>query len=918
MLVGREAELDRIEALLDAARSGRGGALIVRGEPGIGKTALLAAGAERAGEMLTARASGVESEARLPFAALSELCAPMLDRLGDLPEPQAAAISAALALAPSEGVVNERLAMFAGFLGLIRAAARGRPLLILVDDAHWLDRPSAECLGYAARRLDDIGAALLIAARPGEGTGLIGDGADAIVLRGLPRADALEVLAEADLAPAAAESMLELALGNPLALRELPSLLSEEQRRGAAPIDPVSTPGGALGEALGRRVASAGPEAAALLLVAAASGDRPLEPVIAACRDLGIADQALERCEAAGLVDTHAGSFTLAHPLLRSVIYGGASPGERRRAHRALAEHTLADSRAWHLAAATIGPDDELAAELDRAAERAAGRGAHEAAADAMERGAQASSGLPARSGRLYAAGLAAAMGGAYERSAALLEAASEIDDPAMRALSRHLLAMVTLNGGIRNGLDNHRMLTTEAERIEPIDPAMAALLHADAGVTATVVGLCDLVLGSGERAVAVLPPDAPPSVRCQTHAIHGMGLALKGRTAEAAAALDRADELLGEVEPVSAAAQSISFACMARFCTGQERALREQTRGLAASARQSRSLGILPWFQLQTADAAYRLGDWEEAESAIEDAIANAEVSGQRGPLAIAMIIRGRIHAARGRERAARDDARSGVEIAAPVAYGSVRIWSVACLGFLELGLGHPEEAIAELEQARALAEMAGLRDPVLVPWAPDLVEAYTRGGRAEDAAQLAATLGDQAERSEAPIAAALAARCRGLIAAEGFEQEFERALALHREAGLPLEQARTLLSYGSRLHRARRRVEARKRLREALEIFERLGSPLWSDQARAELRAAGAVDRARYGDPEELTAQEVRVARAVARGGTNREVAAELFLSPKTIDFHLGRVYRKLDIHSRAELATLVAEGRLDQAEV
>ena len=918
MLVGREAELDRIEALLDAARSGRGGALIVRGEPGIGKTALLAAGAERAGEMLTARASGVESEARLPFAALSELCAPMLDRLGDLPEPQAAAISAALALAPSEGVVNERLAMFAGFLGLIRAAARGRPLLILVDDAHWLDRPSAECLGYAARRLDDIGAALLIAARPGDGTGLIGDGADAIVLRGLPRADALEVLAEADLAPAAAESMLELALGNPLALRELPSLLSEEQRRGAAPIDPASTPGGALGEALGRRVASAGPEAAALLLVAAASGDRPLEPVIAACRDLGIADQALERCEAAGLLDTHAGSFTLAHPLLRSVIYGGASPGERRRAHRALAEHTLADSRAWHLAAATIGPDDELAAELDRAAERAAGRGAHEAAADAMERGAQASSGLPARSGRLYAAGLAAAMGGAYERSAALLEAASEIDDPAMRALSRHLLAMVTLNGGIRNGLDNHRMLTTEAERIEPIDPAMAALLHADAGVTATVVGLCDLVLGSGERAVAVLPPDAPPSIRCQTHAIHGMGLALKGRTAEAAAALDRADELLGEVEPVSAAAQSISFACMARFCTGQERALREQTRGLAASARQSRSLGILPWFQLQTADAAYRLGDWEEAESAIEDAIANAEVSGQRGPLAIAMVIRGRIHAARGRERAARDDARSGVEIAEPVAYGSVRIWSVACLGFLELGLGHPEEAIAELEQARALAEMAGLRDPVLVPWAPDLVEAYTRGGRAEDAAQLAATLGDQADRSEAPIAAALAARCRGLIAAEGFEQEFERALALHRETGLPLEQARTLLAYGSRLHRARRRVEARKRLREALEIFERLGSPLWSDQARAELRAAGAVDRARYGDPEELTAQEVRVARAVARGGTNREVAAELFLSPKTIDFHLGRVYRKLDIHSRAELATLVAEGRLDQAEV
>ena len=915
MLVGREAELERIEALLEGARSGRGGALIIRGEPGIGKTALLAAAGERAGEMLVAQASGVESEARLPFAALGELAAPMLGGLDDLPEPQAAAVSTALALAPGGRVINERLAMFAGFLGLIRRAAAERGVLILIDDAHWLDRPSAECLAYAARRLGDVGAALLVAARHEEQADpLAGGPVEELRLSGLDQTAARALLAKAGLATPVADALLDLALGNPLALVELPPLLSDEQRRGAAALDPVPAPGGPLGEAFERRVAAAGPEAGALLLVAAASQDRALEPVIAACRDLGIDEEALERCEATGLLDTEGDGFRLAHPLLRGVVYGAAAPAERRRAHRALAAHTPPDSRAWHLAAAAIGPDAEVADELDGAAQRAAARGAHAASADALERAAQLSTDPSVSCGRLYAAGLAAAMGGGYERGAALLESAAETDDPAMRARVRHLLGMVTLNGGIRNGLENHRMLTEEAEAIAPADPAMAALLHADAGVTVTVVGLCDMVLASAEQAIACLPEDAPATIRCQAHSIHGMGLALKGRASEAAEALDAAGELLAEVEPVSAAAQSISFALMGRFCTGAEAALREQTRGLAAAARASRSLGILPWFQLQTADAAYRLGDWDEAEHEIEDAIANAEVSGQLGPLSIALIVRARIHVARGREQDARDDAARGVEIAEPVAYGSVRLWSMACLGFLELGLGRADRAIEQLEQVDALARLAGLEDPLIVPWAPDLVEAYARAGRAEDAQRLTASLAEQAERSETPLALALATRCRGIVAGKAFEREFERALELHDETGVPFEHGRTLLAFGSRLHRSRRRVKARTRLREALAIFEGLGAPLWVEQARNELRAAGAVERGRFEDPDELTAQEVRVARAVARGGTNREVASELFLSPKTIDFHLGRVYRKLGIHSRAELATLVAEGRLE----
>ena len=358
----------------------------------------------------------------------------------------------------------------------------------------------------------------------------------------------------------------------------------------------------------------------------------------------------------------------------------------------------------------------------------------------------------------------------------------------------------------------------------------MAALLHADAGVTATVAGLCDLVLESAERAIACLPDEAPASVRCQAFSIHGMGLALKGRTAEAAAELDRAGELLSQVEPVSAAAQSISFALMGRFSTGDEERLLAETGGLAAAARESRSLGILPWFQLQAADAAYRLGHWDRAERDAEDAVENADVSGQLGPLTIALIVRARIHAARGREPAARTDAHRGVEIAEPVGYGSVRLWSLACLGFLELGIGAAAEAIEELEQASVLAGLSGLEDPSIIPWAPDLVEAYVRCGRAADAATLSSAFGAQAERSAIAPTLALAARCRGLVAESEFEPEFERALELHGEAERPFERARTLLAFGSRLHRSRRRVTARERLREALATFEALGAEPWA----------------------------------------------------------------------------------------
>jgi DNA-binding CsgD family transcriptional regulator len=914
VLHGREAEMASVEALLAEAGDGRGGALILLGDAGVGKTTLLDAVSRDATSMRHLKTSGLEAESSLPFSALAELTERMLDGLSALPEPQAAAIQGALALGPP--APGDRFAACAGFLGLLSNAAAEQPLLVVVDDAHWLDPASAECVGFAARRLEGLPIALLVAARADGQHAFERPGIDQLPVIGLDRGAARALLKDVDpaLPSDVAESLVDAAAGNPLALIELPPQLTPDQRMGLAALDEPLQPGDRLQRAFSTRVARLPARTRDALLVAATSFTPSIDPILAACGTLEIEAQAFEPAEAQDIVRLSSERIEFGHPLLRGAVYREAPPPERRRVHRALAEHTDEDSRAWHLAAAALDPDAEVADALEAAAHRAAARGAHAASADALERAARLSEDREARSRRLLAAGLAAAMGGAYDRGVALLEPAAEIDDPLMRASVRHLLALVTLNGGVRSAVDNHAMLTEEAERIREIDPDEAAAMHADAGVTAAVLGNCTLLLSSAERAAEVLPDEARATTRCQVLSILGMGLALRGRTAEGRAALDEAGRLLSEVNPLTPAAQSISLALGGRLCTGQEEMLREEAGSLAAAARESGAIGLFPYYQLLVADAAYRTGDWEAAERDIAEAVEGAEESSQLGPLSIALVIAARLHAARGDEEAARAEVERAFEVAAPPAYGSPVGWGKAALGFLELGLDRTADAIAELEGAEQLLEIAGLEDPVVVPWAPDLVDAYSRAGRDDDAQRVASMLAERAERNGTPLARALAERCEGLVRDERLEEPFERALDLHAEANSPFEHARTLLAFGSRLHRARRRADARERLREALDSFERLGASPWAQRAQAELRAAGAVKRAPVGDPDELTGQEARVALAVARGATNREVAAELFLSPKTIEFHLGHVYRKLGIHSRTELAALAAKGRLE----
>ncbi|MGH2987536.1 MAG: helix-turn-helix transcriptional regulator [Solirubrobacterales bacterium] len=468
------------------------------------------------------------------------------------------------------------------------------------------------------------------------------------------------------------------------------------------------------------------------------------------------------------------------------------------------------------------------------------------------------------------------------------------------------------MTGGMRLAPDAHARLRDEAELVLAIDRAAAAAMLADAALLAGVSGQLNAGVPAARRAAAVVPDNGSPMIHCRVHALAGIAMALTGETDAARESLDEAGRLLAEIHSLSPGTQSAVLGLHARVCLGQERTLGTEAARLIEMARQTDTFGLLPYLLGVSADAAYRLGDWEEAAGQLTS-VDLAEEYGQRGILPFCLAVNGRLRAARGETAPARVELERCIGIAREVGSVMVVDWGRAALGFLELGIGRAEAAIAELEQVEASAAESGLEDPTVVPWAPDLVEAYVRSGRVADAERAGASLDRRAQRAGVALPLAFAARCRGLVAEDGFEAHFDEALTQHDHADAPFETARTLLAYGSRLHRARRRMDGRKRLREALEIFEQLGARPWIEHTNAELRAAGAIRREPIADPEELSAQEVRVAMAVAEGATNKQVAAGLFLSPKTIEFHLGRVYRKLGIHSRAELATLVARGAL-----
>ena len=901
MLLGRDPEQHALERLLDDAREGRSGVLALVGEAGIGKSALLEHATARAAGMRLLRARGVASEAQIPFAGLYELLRPALACLDRIPEPQSAALESALALRPPSA--GDRFAIGAATLSLLAAYAEEQPVAVLVDDAHWLDGSSADALRFALRRLLAEPIAVVLTVREGRASLLDGAAISSLRLAGLSRDAATLLLTDADAATVA--RLHRETGGNPLAMLELarerlPELTPE------TPV-PVRTSVSQAYLDLARKL----PERTqAALLLAAATDRGELALLGRAGARLGLDVPDLDTAEQAGLVALREGTVEFRHPLARSAVYAAATPEQRRRTHRALAE-TLpdadADRRAWHLALAAAGPDDAASSALAQAAVRARARSAYDVASQAFERAARLAAHDDSRALLLYEAAEAGWLGGLAERTAALLDEAAHAAAGGLLALRvDHLRGHVALlRGPMREG---QTLLVAAAERAEP---AEAVTMLAEAVVGGFYAADGPLMRACGERVSALVAAGAGTAVFGRL--AEGMALVMAGVGDAGASAIREAVEAMERADELDADPRLLAFVSMGPLWLREAGVGRALVERAVAAARDRSAIGALPHLLMHLAILDGTSDRWAAAQAGYDEVIRLARETGQSVVLAGALAELAWLEARVGRADACRTHAAEALVLAREQGAGLAEIWSLAALGDLELALGEPEAALARAEERHSLMEARGIGD-VDLSAVPEAVELLLRLGRAEEAARLFPPFADAATAKGQPWALARAARCRGLLF-DAFEPAFEEALELHARTPDVFEAARTELAFGARLRRAGERVRAREHLRAALDAFDRLGAVPWAETARVELAATGARPRRRDASGlDELTPQELQISLLLAGGRTTRETAAALFLSPKTIEYHLRNAYRKLAVHSRDELAVALQSRRLE----
>ena len=906
MLVGRESECAQIESLLDAARAGRSGALVLAGEPGIGKSALCEFAIQRTSSWTVLTARGVDSESHLAFGGLLDLLHGELAGVDALPARQASALRAALALTEARAV--DPFAIGAAVLTLLGAAAERGPVLAVVDDLQWIDAASAQAIVFAARRLGAERIAIILGTRAAAEAPAL----DTLHLTGLGDAAARALLASIEprpISPALLRQLLDTARGNPLALMEMPAALTDAQLAGSEALDGPLPAGPTLEQALLHRLRPLPDGTRQALLVGAASDSEALEPILAALSALGQDAATLDAAERVGAITIAGASLRFRHPLLRSAVYQVASGEERRTVHRALADTTTGHRRAWHRAAAVVGHDADVADALEAVASAATGRGANGVAACALERSAELSPSQAEQARRLVEAAGAAQLAGRLDHSERLLERGlARAEDPVLRARAQHLRGRVLLWHGDPVGA--RELLVAEGERVRDLAPERAALMLAEAVLPFSMTGDVRGALATA-RAAKLMGAGASPPIGMIVALFHASALLLCGERREALQPLRRLRAAFGEGEAVGGLGDLASTAAH-YFVWAEEFDVAAQIFDrVVAAGREASAPALLPWALAGRALLGFRTSRWAAASADATEAISLAEALGQLAVAGFALDCAARIEAACGREIDCREHVTRSQALMERTGALTGRAYAGATLGLLELGVGHADAAAAALEPVGEFTTGGGLLDPTVVQWAPDLVEAYARGGRREAALGALASLERQAEGTGGRWALAVTARCRGLLAAEdGFEPCFREALDRHERLPAPFEQARTELCFGERLRRAGRRTEARAVLHSALKTLEALGATPWAARAEAELRATGATVRKRdRSTADDLTPQETQVALIVAGGATNREAAAALFVTPKTIEFHLGRIYRKLGVRSRTQMAVRLA---------
>ncbi|WP_429427585.1 ATP-binding protein [Nocardia sp. GAS34] len=931
-LRGRETEIAVLAALVNTAREGGSAAVVLRGEPGIGKSALLDHAAAWAGGLRVLRGAGIEVEAELPFAGLQLLLRPVLggvsrqasrpatDTLAGLPESQRTALESALGIGAGAGA--DPMLVGLAVLSLLADHGGESGALVLVDDAQWLDRASRDALLFAARRLYAEGVAMVFASRDGEGA-FPADGLPEHRVTGLSADAAAALLDGLELAPAVRYRLLAEAQGNPLALRELPIALAAEPssdlRAGALPLTDR------LRLAFHGQVSRLPAATQGLLLVVAAheSGDPAV--VLRAAATLGADIDDLAPAEEAGLLrwtggrpgadgwggggaggDTAGAAIVFRHPLIRAAVYERAPLGQRIAVHRALADALTdaedADHRAWHLAAAAAGPDAEVADALERTAVRARERGGQQAAAAAYERSARLSTEPGPRARREALAAQSALEAGDLDHARRLARRAiGRTDDNALRAGLFQVQALATF--WQRDYPAGHRLLLDGAALIAEPDPGQSAAQLLQAIHTGWYLGegaLAEVL----ERLGALELPRAHPIMPAAAFVAR---LLDSGPGAPPPSLTDTLAEIRarGEVSD-----QVLIMLCGVAMARGQDRAAYDLATGLAARYRTTGAAGRLPTVLFFVAEVDGFTGRPGAALATATEGLELARVTGQQQWISQLSSVLAFVHAVSGREEECRAAASAGLggDSAGSLAPGAG--WAQWSLGLLELGLGRAEAALSRFERLT--------REPLshhicATRSIPDLVESAVRVGEPERAAAPFARFEGWAASVRQPWADALVLRCRALLDDAAAEDLYTRALAAHDADGRPIEYARTALLFGEWLRRERRKAPARTHLTEALTIFSRLGMEPWARRARNELTAAGAPEageRARDRAVAGLTPQELQIVRLAAQGLSNRDIAAQLFLSHRTVGYHLYKAYPKLGVTSRGELKDIAAQ--------
>ena len=910
MLYGRDAERARLHELVERARQGRSGAIVLRGEAGVGKSALLDDVRRNASGLTVLSGGGIESEAHVPYAGLHQLVRPVLSYVDRLPAPQARALRGALGLATGTG--DEWFLVSLAVLSLLAEAAEERPVIALIDDAHWLDDASAESLVFAARRLGAEGIAMIFAAREGDVRSFDAPGFEELAVGGLDAAAAerlLSVHLATPLSPDALRRLIEGMGGNPLALLELCPQLSEAQLLGPTAVLeplPVST---RVQNAFLARVRELPESTQTLLVVAAVDDSGDVAAILRAGGALGVSADALDAAEEANLVSIDDTALLFRHPLIRSAVHQAASFSQRQAAHRALADALIggdhADRRAWHRAAACVGPDATVATELEEAAERAHRRSGFVAASIAYERASAVAVSDEQRVRLLRGAVKGAWYAGRLERARTLLLRARPLAAHATESADLdNWRGLIELNTGVPS--EACELFVRAGLALAPSDPEAALYSFSLAAIAAAYSGDRTRVPAIAETA-AEIDAGETKVARFLHEFLAGIGAYFGGSFAAAMPRLRAAISLACETEDEADAATGrfgslLILAGGAALFLGDDRMSVRLHRKLVARTRAGGAITVLMQAAPRLAHSEIAVGQWPAAAAGLRDGIELARQSAQHQVLGHMLSMLALVAALQGRADECRRLAAESRELGAARGLQHVTDTARWALLALDVGLGAYDEALVH---ARAIS----IR-PLALWSALDRIEAAARSGDVDQARDWLEEFTAWARASGEHWPHAVALHCAAVLADEPADAEslFSEALAHHSESERPFERARTELAFGELLRRARRRVEAREYLRAALDGFETVGAQLWAERAQTELRASGQTARTRNAiTRKELTPQELQVARLVAGGLNNREVAAQLFLSPRTIDFHLRNVFRKLGITSRMQLPLL-----------